>query len=484
MPYRRGKSLATLRRGRDAAFSQGLASTLRSMQTPLWQDEITQDQVRKLLSQHGVTSMQVKYLGRNNNSKNQVYLATDLSELANMPMGEIEATAGTSTKKTAGGPIYHAWIPWNWISPTGVSPAPTAQLVFYPQYPEVRLSGFLRGSPDAPNVFMSITQRGQEDGRVLVFGTGDDEKIFSLVLSAQSPAAKFLERYRGPAGELVTLPVSTEIATDSRASLMVELARIHKLGWLEACELPASGGMRPCHGPRCGGHTLEAHLGITLNGAPAPDFGEWEVKQHTVSSFERPGTGHITLFTPEPDLGAYAANGTHWFARTYGTTKDEVRFDFTGRHVVSGSPHQKTGLELTLNGYDVASNEMTADGYVGLVDQYGDLVSGWSFAKLLNHWREKHAYAAYVPSQNDGLIPRSYRYGHRIHLAEGTRFGLFLQAMAEGSVVYDPGIKTELFQNGVWRAKARSQFRIGVRALARLYDEFNEVDVLSTTSAF
>jgi hypothetical protein len=452
------------------------------MGTRLWQDEITEETVWQLFADYGAQAVQIKYLQKNHNSKNQVYLAGDLSELAMLPMGAVQPTPGTSAKKGAGAPIYHAPVPWTWIGPYGASPAPTAQLVFYPQYPEVRLSGFLRGSHDAPNALMSILDRGQEEGRVLIFGVSSTaDEILAMVLSGESPAAKAFDRFRGEPGQIVTVPVSEEIPLDFRANLMEELARIHGLGWLEACELPASGVMRPCRGPRCGGHTLEAHMGIPLNGVPAPDFGEWEVKQHAVASFERPGTGHITLFTPEPDLGDYAEYGVDWFARTYGVrAESEARYDFTGRHIVNGTPHPKTGLELALWGYDPRSKAMTADGFVGLVNGHGEVVSGWSFAKLLNHWQTKHAYAAYVPSQSlRDSMPRLYRYANRVHLAEGTRFGLFLEAMASGAVVYDPGIKSELQDTGRWRPKARSQFRIGMSSLGRLYDDFYEVDVLA-----
>lgn len=447
----------------------------------LWQDEITEDQVRQLFSDNGVRSLQIKYLKRNHNSKNQVYLAGDLSELAGIPMGDIEPALGTSRKETAGGPIYHAPVPWVWLGPFGRSPAPSTQLVYYPQYPEVRLSGFLRGSPLAPNVLMTISRRGQEEGRILVFGTNlAADRVFAMVLSRHSPAAKALDKVRGEPGKIITLPVRRETPTDSRGNLMLELARIHRMDWLDACQLPASGTMQPCKGPRCGGHTLEAHLGITLNGAPAPDFGEWEVKQHGVTSFERPASGYITLFTPEPDMGSYAEHGTDWFARAYGVaTEDRMRYNFTGRHMVTGLAHQKTGLQLTLSGYNAASKSMTSDGHVGLIDPAGRLVSGWSFAKLLNHWQTKHAFAAYVPSQSRLQVPRQFRYGNRVHLGEGTRFGLFLQAMARGAVVYDPGIKTELQPDGRWKPKARSQFRISVASLSNLYDKFTEVDVLA-----
>ncbi|WP_281452793.1 MvaI/BcnI family restriction endonuclease [Paenarthrobacter nitroguajacolicus] len=453
------------------------------MLTNLWQDEITESSVRRLFIDNGVKSVQIKYLKDNHNSKNQMYLAGDLTELANLPMGEVTVSKGTSKKKSAGGElIYHAPVSWAWLSPGGFSPAPKAQLIVYPQYPEVRLSSLLLGSRGAPNALFSQTQpRGQEEGRVLIFGANDEfDTTFAMIVSGRSPAAKSLDRFRGKPGKMVTIPVGYEPKTSQRYDLMRELATIHKMDWLEAVELPASRVMRACRGPRCGGHTLEAHLGITLNGAPAPDFGDWEVKQHAVTSFDRPGTGHITLFTPEPDLGDYAAHGTDWFARTYGVpTDDGARYNFTGRHFVTGRAHGKTGLELRLVGYDSSTNSITADGYVGLVGESGELVSGWSFAKLLKHWQTKHAYAAYVPSQSTKEVPRHFRYGHRVHLAEGTRFGLFLHAMATGAIAYDPGIKSERQINGTWKPKARSQFRVHVKALSQLYDSFTEVDVLS-----
>lgn len=454
------------------------------MQTPLWQDGIIEARLRQLFLDNGVQSVQIKYLSKNHNSKNQIYLAGDLSELAGMPMGDLTANVGTSQKKSAGDRlIYHAPVSWEWLTPFGSSPAPNAQLIVYPQYQEVRLSGLLLGSRNAPNALFSESQpRGKEEGRILIFGTNDAaDTTYAMIVSGLSPAAETLNRFRGEPGQIVTIPVGHEAPDDPRFELMRELAVIHRMGWLEAVELPASRVIRPCHGPRCGGHTLEAYLGITLNGAPAPDFGRWEVKQHAVTSFDCPGSGNITLFTPEPDLGGYAEKGTDWFARSYGVrTKDGLRYNFTGRHMVTGSAHQKTGLELILAGYDPSTRAITDDGFVGLVAPSGELVSGWSFAKLLKHWQTKHAYAAYVPSQSTKEMPRHYRYGHRVHLAEGTRFSLFLQAMASGAVVYDPGIKSELQNDGQWRPKARSQFRVSVKELSQLYDNFIEVDVLST----
>ena len=229
---------------------------------------------------------------------------------------------------------------------------------------------------------------------------------------------------------------------------------------------------------------MEAQLGIPMNGAPAPDFRDWEIKSHQVRNFARPGVGKVTLFTPEPDSGAYAEFGVNWFVEHFGVLNDaHNRYDFTGTHHVSALPHAKTGLTLNLVGYDRTTKTIQADGRVVLLAPNGGEVSAWTFAKLLTHWQRKHARAAYVPAQSQIGPPKAYRYGNRIQLAEGTRFDKFLDAMADGYVVYDPGIKSELLPSGRWRAKARSQFRIDFRALGALYDDVTEIDVLATKGA-
>lgn len=67
----------------------------------------------------------------------------------------------------------------------------------------------------------------------------------------------------------------------------------------------------------------------------------------------------------------------------------------------------------------------------------------WSFAKLIDHWKTKHAHAAFVPAQQRLVPERQYRYGGSILLGKGAEFGLFLTALEAGKVYYDPGIKVE-----------------------------------------
>jgi hypothetical protein len=132
---------------------------------------------------------------------------------------------------------------------------------------------------------------------------------------------------------------------------------------------------------------------------------------------------------------------------------------------------------LVLSGFDEPTGRFAGDGAVMLVDSKDRVAAAWSFAKLIDHWKRKHAKAAFVPSVCAKEPKVQYHYGSRISLAEGGRFNLLLRAFAYGSVYYDPGIKIE-GSGAAARLKRRSQFRIDSRALASLYEGFREVDLL------
>ena len=56
---------------------------------------------------------------------------------------------------TGGSPTIKAAVSLSWLGDNGqLVPAPGAQLILYPAYPEVRLSGFLRGCSVAPSEAM------------------------------------------------------------------------------------------------------------------------------------------------------------------------------------------------------------------------------------------------------------------------------------------------------------------------------------------
>src|SRR5687768_8209844 len=95
------------------------------------------DQLSEAMRRHGVTQLLVKELAANDNSKNQPYLGGNLGVLNLLPMGEVQEE--TSKSKV---PRLKASLPLYWLRlDGGLIPAPNTQLIFYPQYPEIRLSG-------------------------------------------------------------------------------------------------------------------------------------------------------------------------------------------------------------------------------------------------------------------------------------------------------------------------------------------------------
>ena len=104
------------------------------------------------------------------------------------------------------------------------------------------------------------------------------------------------------------------------------------------------------------------------------------------------------------------------------------------------------------------------------------MAAAWPFAKLMDHWKVKHAHAAFVPSQASKTGERQYRYGRSILLGEGAEFSRFLRAVHEGKVYYDPGIKLEGISTSKPKPKKRSQFRVGSKDLAALYESSRIVD--------
>ncbi len=430
------------------------------------------EQLRDTMRQAGVSRLFAKRLSPNDNAKNQVYLGKSFEVLQLLPVGEIAPRPSTKT------PILGASLRLSWLMHDGRhAMAPHSKLILYPQYPEVRLSGFLRGCAVAPNDLMNTRLHG----RILFLGVKSGSEIIAFAAGGDSACAREFEaRFTEPSdGVVVELPVnetSTTIGNPMR--LLRELRRIHEANWIDSKQLSADGTTRPCTAQQCGGYTLEAELGIAKNGRAEPDFDGWEVKQHSVSTLEAPPNSKpITLLTPEPSGGYYKTHGVSAFVRRFGYPDQngkDGRFNFGGRYRV-GSTVALTGLQLALTGFDLASGEIVdANGAIEIVNGDGAVAASWSFAKLLEHWARKHALAAYVPATKRDKPNRQYRFGRHVRLARHTNGLLLLRAIAMGFVYYDPGIKLE--KDGT--THRRSQFRVKSNELGRLYGAFESVDVL------
>jgi hypothetical protein len=426
----------------------------------------------------GVTRLYAKVLAANDNSKNQVVLGSDIGLFNRFPADEVKADKVRSQSEKKGAPeqyIFKASVRFSWLlEDASISEAPSAQLILYPQYPEIRFSGFLKNCRGAPSTLMA----GRQPGRVLFFGVTDSRTIIGYVVAPDSPVATEVRDLRDPSrhGVLIDIPVDT---VDSRTRLLCELRRIASLGWITSKRLVPGGAFAPCLSPNCGGYTLEAELGICPNGSAEPDFYGWEIKQHAVTDFSRINGGVLTLMTPEPTGGFYREHGAAAFVRKFGYP-DKLgrpgRLNFGGLHRF----HQRTastGCTLRLTGFDHENGKITdSRGYLMLESDDGLPAAIWSFEGLMNHWQRKHAQAAYVPSRKRDAPKLQYEFGSIIRLGEGTDFVRFLRAVASGNVYYDPGIKLES-SDGVPRVKRRSQFRVKSRDLAAMYQSMEVVSL-------
>jgi hypothetical protein len=421
--------------------------------------------LRSLMAGVGVTRLVAKRLAANDNSKNQIYLGGGFEALNVLPFGDIYEDSSEKND------ILKAGLNFRWLQPDGSQQAaPHAQLILYPQYPEVRMSGFLRGTRNAPNELMTCRLAG----RIMFMGLNNSGAIIAAVVSPEDPLAKEFEAAVAGQGERVfyELAVGT-FQNDTKAQLLAELARISKMDWIDSKRLLADGSVGPCEAPNCGGYTLEAELGIKPNGFSEPDFLGWEVKQHAVADITRPTSGGpVTLMTPEPTGGFYRDSGVEAFLRKYGYEDRrgrEDRINFGGIYRV-GVPVGLTGLTMVLDGYDAGTGKLTDSSKgITLVDQAGNRAAVWGYTGLIKHWARKHERAVYVPSAVRAEPQRQYRYAKSVLLGEETDFFMFLKAMAAGKIYYDPGIKLEAASTASPRTKRRSQFRVRVPDIPTLY---------------
>lgn len=422
--------------------------------------------VKKLFSDKGCQKIYVKRLSANDNSKNQVYLAGSFEILNILPISKIIGEEAGDWDRER----FKASLNFSWISEEGnIFPAPKAQLILYPKYPEVRFSGFLIQCENPPSELM--TRR--LPGRLLFLSVTNTGQILGLVVAPNSEVAQEFNRLEIEDVLGVLKVINLPKATRDKEKLLAELLRIHKLDWIESKRLDKNGNVLPCTSSNCGGYTLEAELGITPNGFSEPDFLGWEIKQFSVTNFNRINNSVITLMTPEPTGGIYKQEGAEFFLTRYGyadKTGRQNRINFGGIHK-AGIKHNATQLELRLIGFDMVSGKIRkVDGYIALLDSNENEAAVWSFTSMLQHWNRKHNQACYVPSLLDTSDGRKYKYNDKVILASGTDFQLFLAQMAIGNIYYDPGIKMENISSKP-KIKKRSQFRIKSKFLNNLYKE-------------
>ncbi|MBI5437550.1 MAG: MvaI/BcnI restriction endonuclease family protein [Nitrosomonadales bacterium] len=421
-------------------------------------------------SELGAVRAFCKPLAENDNSKQQIYLGGNFDVVQMFPFENVEATSNGKDS------TYKAKLNFAWIDADKTEQAAGAQLILYPQYPEVRLSGFLRGCKRAPNELLRPIPASQRrfnngpDGRILFFGiTRNGETLAYLAPAESSIAQEFRQRQAESAfsqeSVFFNLPLQ---GRDSRIMLLERLSEIRKRGWQPSISLKKDGIIVPYKASNGGGYTLEALLGIIRNSISEPDFMGWEIKAYSKD--------RITLITPEPDGGMYGEDGVKAFVRKYGKPSGEDTLYFTGTHRAD-CRNEKTGLTLVVRGFN-PSQKIIEDvgGAVELLTDKGRCEAAWSFAHLLIKWNKKHAHAAYIRYKGEKVAAPTYRYLSPALLGEGTDFNRYLAALCAGLVILDPGSKVMNASTEKSTVKARSQFRMSVRHLAELYQKFGPVE--------
>jgi hypothetical protein len=412
-----------------------------------------------------------KLLAENDNSKQQVYLGASLDVVQMFPIAEVTATSKGRDSN------YKAKLEFLWVGKDYVERATGAQLILYPQYPEVRLSGFLRGCKLAPNEILRPIPRDQRrfnngpDGRILFFGITDEGETLAYVADAGSALAQEF-RYNNAQGRYARESVFFDLPLQehhSRAILIAKLTDIRKGGWHPSIRLNKRGEALPYKARNGGGYTLEALLGIIPNGRSEPDFMGWEIKAHSGS--------RVTLMTPEPDGGLYGTEGVKHFVRRFGSQTGNDTLYFTGTHRAH-LRNAKTGLTLSIRGFNPECRRIEdVNGAVELLTDAGDCAAAWSFKGLMIGWNKKHSQAAYVRYESRQTTDPAYRYCSPALLGEGTDVTYYLSAIWAGQVIFDPGSKIMNASTANSTVKARSQFRMPATGLTALYRQFGPVDI-------
>jgi hypothetical protein len=431
----------------------------------------------RFYSDVGSAEVYVKQLSPNDNSKNQIYLGGSFDVLNIFPSEDIVTdSAGPRKKQT-----LKSKIDFNWINEDySVSIAPHSQLILYPEYPEVRFSGFLRGSNNGYSHLLS----SREEGRLLFLGVGKNNKIYGYVASSQSDVALNYHSKKG----LETHGVFKIIKiTDTKYLLLQELQRIHNLHWICSKRLNPKNEIVPCVSSNCGGYTLEAEMNIPSNSTSGPDFLGWEIKQFRVNNFNKFGSSPISLMDHSPNGGYFFDEGPAAFIKKYGYADKKgraSRLNFGGTHKFN-TVHHLTSLKLLTFGFDILSRTIDPQGFVGLIDTKENIAASWSFKSIIDHWKKKHPQACYVPSRirkgNFEKCNQQYFFGNKIILGKYTDVSLFLYELSLSNIVYDPGIKLELAIEGERKQEThvRSLFRTKPNRLPNLYFE-TEIITLET----
>ena len=443
-----------------------------------------------LLARHGVSEAVIKPLTRNHNDKNQIYSGADFRPL--YPMFDVTfLMRGASASAQKGGQNQGQQIPeavftsFHWIDDTDREVrARGLRMIIYSQYPETRLSGFRTVENTMPEAMsVEFTKAHPEAVRYLVLGRrGTGEAVAVMVVD---PAAAFIDAVTalpGAAGSRVWKHLRLRSTSPER--LMALLAGAAG-SVVPGRRLDAKGNTLPFNGTQVCGYTLEHALGIIPNSGKDGDFEGIELKTHTQKK--------VTLFTPEPDMGVYAADFASFMTR-YGYEDGDGNYRVTGVHRV-GKRCEKSRLTLQVMNHDRGTSlaaSVDRDVHLALLDDDGNLAAGWSLERILNNWTSKHNETVYVSATKTACDdPELLAAGHRhmIGFANSvlwcrlTSAEQLFEALYNGTLFLDPAPKYCPGQPKL--NKRRSQWRVNdiAEAAQDLYSDVRQVSLVDAMTA-
>lgn len=412
----------------------------------------------------GADRVLLKQLAPNDNSKNQVYVGGGEPALRELRVDLSSAALTGEGNKTA----LRVEQPAQWMDDQGRSAAaPTTKVIFYPQYPEARMSGFAKGVPQGFGGRDLLVARAEgrtlligltTEGWLLWVGTPETDELEGLQCR-ELPQSPFVE----------VLPDGADSPEAIWRDLLDQISNLAAGPPLDSVRLTPDGTLQPTNprAPHAGGYALEAALGIPANAVPGPDFrGLVELK-----TFSK---GRISLMTPEPTGGIYADEGGKVeFLQRWGTPcQGRRKLCFNGQHRLN---ERKTSNPLTLR-VEGWSEERPGiyepDGALHLRDEDGTSAASWLLKDMNGKWMRKHPEALYVQMERER---DSFRLTGKVSVCHGTDFRLFMLGLRAGSVIFDPGHSMPL---ATQKVHPRSQWRTTTALILGLYDEVEHLDLI------
>lgn len=447
---------------------------------------ISLKEIEPILVKHGVREALIKSLSRNHNDKNQVYSGSEFRPL--FPMFDLDFNLrgpSESQKKggrTKGNAISEAvFKSFHWLDASGREiQARSVKMIIYAQYPETRLSGFQTVENTMPSAMsVEYTKKHPETPRYLLLGRrGVGDVVAIMIVNPGSEFRDDVASLPSATGSRVWKHLRLHESVDARLIALLSRAAERPLF---GCRLDSAGQTLPFNGTQVCGYTLEHALGIMPNSDKNGDFEGIELKTHTQKK--------VTLFTPEPDMGSYAADFGD-FMRSYGYKDANGDYRITGVHRV-GIRSEKSKLTLRVINHERGTSlAASADQnvHLGLVDDEGRLAAGWSLERLLNNWNSKHNEAVYIPSvkkpgSDPEVLAQGYKYiiefSDRVMWCRETSAEQLFEALYNGTLFLDPAPK---FSPGNPKLnKRRSQWRVNdiTKAAKDLYSDVRTISLKS-----